>query len=170
MPTLDPARGPGALPPGARLVRGPGPALARTGVNPAWPTEEEDEHASQEGERGLPVWDEGQVVPGQGSEGQGGTAGASDPSRQAPEEVVPNRRHRYLLNTRTGVLHDTDGLTEECNTDDISPKYRFSTQDEDEARQHLAFRRKCRMCTPRAAALHRITTVPNPFGNARPST
>jgi hypothetical protein len=82
---------------------------------------------------------------------------------------VPKRtRHRFVLNTRTGLLHDMDGAAAECHVTDIAKRWRFSTDDGHEAHTHLAFRRECRVCTPRSRKMHRILTIPNPFLSAEP--
>lgn len=55
---------------------------------------------------------------------------------------------RYVLNMETGTLHDRRHLTENCNTDQIVKRMKFTTDDLDEARQHLAFRKRCHWCKP----------------------
>jgi hypothetical protein len=160
MPTLSPDAGNG-LPLGAREAQQPGGPLARTGVNPP-PLAQEEDHASQESAGRLPVRDDRE---GLQEPSLGGEAGAGDPRVPEPggqeeeaEEGLMAHTNRFVLNTETGILHDRNRLTEQCNTDDIKVRYRFSTNQISEAHAHLAFRRGCKWCKP-----ERIVKVQNPF-------
>jgi hypothetical protein len=158
MPTLSPDRG-GGLPLGAVEARQPGGPLARTGFNPMQPEEWAD--ASQEGAGRLPVRDDRQGLQDQGGGQQTGGGDPRQPeSSQQEEEAEGLMAHtnRFVLNTETGILHDRNRLTEQCNTDDIKVRYRFSTNQISEAHAHLAFRRGCKWCKP-----EKIVKVANPF-------
>lgn len=56
---------------------------------------------------------------------------------------------RYLLNTTTGTLHDTQNLSERCNTDQIDQSERKRSASEERLMQDSRFRRKCRWCHPK---------------------
>lgn len=71
---------------------------------------------------------------------------------------MTGRAQRYVLNLRSGVLHDRRHLSEQCNTDDIETRYYFATRDLDEAKQHLGYRRRCKHCNPKPPV-----KIANPF-------
>jgi hypothetical protein len=75
---------------------------------------------------------------------------------------MPSQPIRYLLNTATGTLHDRRHLRENCNTDDIERRMRFVTNDRDEAKAHLAYRRDCRYCGRKVKVVQNPDLEPTP--------
>jgi hypothetical protein len=54
---------------------------------------------------------------------------------------------RYILNARSGMVHDREGLTERCNTDDLKRRHDLSREELDLVREARVLR-YCSLCMP----------------------
>lgn len=130
MPTLGPS-GNGLA---ARKARGTGSHLAETGhtVQTHWPLADQPTVSPPHTE----VFDINvQVRP----------LAHVHEAKDAPSATVDGM---FILNGETGALHDSDHLTERCNTDQIGRSSRIRSKDKASLMADKRFKHLCRWCNP----------------------